>query len=97
MANKKDQELFDKLRDTGIRKKVARTLSKSNPDSDRMQIERVKEAAHDLHKAATALEDHVDVAARSEAGKKAARTRKRNSTKRSASAKKAARTRARVG
>jgi hypothetical protein len=97
MANKKrDPDLFKTLRESGLRKRVARTLSQSagrgqrgtGPASVSSTIERLRQAASEL-------ESRVGGASqRSEAAKKAAGTRKRNAAKRSDGAKKAAKTRA---
>jgi hypothetical protein len=97
MANKKrDSELFKNLRDSGLRKRVARTMSQSagrgqrgtGPTSVSSAIEKLRQAASELESRAGGASP------RSEAAKKAARTRKRNAAKRSERAKKAAKTRA---
>ncbi len=95
MAKKQDKKLFDSLRKSGVRKKVAKAASESAaiaksgkpPTAVTHTVESLKQAASDL-------ESHVHASSRSEAAKKAARTRKRNADKRSQTAKKAARTRA---
>jgi hypothetical protein len=91
---KKDKELFDVLRDSGVRKKVANALSDSASKADQAQTKAAKQAASSLRHAAAVLENHTKDARHSEAAQKAARTRKRNAARRSSSAKKAARTRA---
>ncbi len=93
---RKDSELFETLRNSGVRKKLARALSNSAGTADQAQTKVVKQAAKGLRDAAAALEDHVKDTRRGEAAQKAARTRKRNAAKRSTSAKKAAKTRARA-
>jgi hypothetical protein len=102
MAKKKrDNELFDHLRARGVRKSVAKAIaSRSGGAKGRKKAEGLARGAiTDLRSAADAIKDgviHRD-AKRSQAAKKAARTRKRNAEKarRSSAARKAARTRAR--
>lgn len=94
---KKDRDLFTTLRASGLRKKVARGLS--DPASRRKQGKAPRglvEAADRLRSAASALEGRAGHSARSDAAKKAARTRKRDAAKRSAAAKRGAKTRART-
>jgi hypothetical protein len=99
MANKKRESgPFDGLRQSGLRKKVAKALSDSAGRTKRGKPPTgVARTVESLRTAASELENRVSGSRRSEAGKKAARTRKRNAAKRSASAKKAAKTRARAG
>ncbi len=95
MANKKERDLIDTLRASGLRKKVAQTLastSKSKPKGKATSA--VDESLKRLRGVTSILERRAEDARRSDAGKKAARTRKRNATKRSAAAKRAAKTRA---
>jgi len=95
MANK-DQDLLQTLRASGLRKKVARSLTSSaSRSSSNKPPKVVGETVKMLREAASALEDRSGASGRSEAAKKAARTRKRKANKRSTAAKKAARTRAR--
>lgn len=97
MANKKrDSDLFNTLRESGLRKRVARTMSQSpGPGKRGTSSASVSRTIDKLRQAASELEGRVGGASqRSEAATKAARTRKRNAAKRSASAKKAAKTRA---
>ena len=102
MAKKKrNNELFDELRARGVRKRVAKAIaSRSRKGAKgRKKAEVVAHSAiTDLRSAADAITHgviHRD-AKRSQAAKKAARTRKRNAEKarRSSAARKAARTRA---
>ena len=102
MAKKKrNNELFDHLRARGVRKRVAKAIaSRSGKGAKgRKKAEVVARGAiTDLRSAADAITHgviHRD-AKRSQAAKKAARTRKRNAEKarRSSAARKAARTRA---
>jgi hypothetical protein len=95
MAKKHDKNLFDSLRKSGVRKKVAKAASESAAMAkDGRPTKAVTRTVQSLKKAASDLESHVHGTSRSEAAKKAARTRKRNAAKRSEAAKKAARTRA---
>jgi hypothetical protein len=95
MANKKQRDLIDTLRASGLRKKVAETLaaaSKSQPKGKATKA--VDESLKRLRGVTSILERRAADARRSDAGKKADRTRKRNATKRSEAAKHAAKTRA---
>ncbi len=95
MARKRDKDLFDSLRKNGVRKKVAKAASESAAMAKNGKPAKpVTRAVTSLKQAASDLESHVHGSSRSEAAKKAARTRQRNAAKRSDSAKKAARTRA---
>ena len=98
MAKKtKTDDLFDHLRARGVRKKVAKALSPGgNAKGGPKRAEALAQTAMaDLRSASDAIRDRVlnRDSKRSEAAKKAARTRKRNAAKRSAAAKKAAATR----
>jgi hypothetical protein len=97
MAKKQDKDLFDVLRASGLRKKVARgvsdSASRAKSAKNSSLIDRTVESLRD---AASELESRVGHSSRSDAAKKAARTRKRSAAKRSASARKAAKTRAKV-
>jgi hypothetical protein len=93
---KKDKELIQALRAGGVRKKIARGLSAATADAKRGRpSQELAASVENLRAATSVLEDRVRESQRSEAGKKAARTRKRNAAKRSTAAQKAARTRAR--
>lgn len=93
---KKDKELIEALRSGGVRKKVARELSDAATEAKHGKPSKeFVRSAENLRTATSVLEERVRESQRSEAGKKAARTRKRNADKRSAAAQKAARTRAR--
>ena len=89
--------LFDRLRATGLRKRVARDLSKALGRSDGSRASKLaKGRINDLRSLVTDLEDRArgGPEKRRAAAKKAAATRKRKASQRSAAAKKAARTRA---
>jgi hypothetical protein len=95
MAKKHDKDLFVSLRKSGVRKKVAKRASESVAMAKNGKPSKaVTRTVQSLKQAASDLESHLHVSSRSEAAKKAARTRKRNAAKRSEAAKKAARTRA---
>ena len=95
MAKKRDNDLFDSLRKSGVRKKVAKAASESVAAAKNGQPPKaVTETVENLKQAASDLERHVHGSSSSDAAKKAARTRKRNATRRSEAAKQGARTRA---
>ena len=99
MARKSRQdELFDKLRASGLRKRVAKSVAEATGRANRNTPQGVKKVANDLRALASEIEDRATggPAKRKAAAKKAANTRKRNASKRSAAAKKAARTRAKA-
>jgi hypothetical protein len=95
VAKKRDKDLFDSLRKSGVRKKVAKAASDSAataktgkpPQAVTQTVESLKQAASDL-------ERRMHSPNGSDAAKKAARTRRRNAAKRSEAAQKGARTRA---
>ena len=96
--NKNKDDLFEHLRARGVRKSVAKALAdrSANGAKGRKRAEALAQTAiADLRSASDAIRDRVlnRDSKRSEAAKKAARTRKRKPAKRSASAKKAAATR----
>ncbi len=100
MAKKKrksDNKLYESLRDSGVRKKVAAKVSEALPKGGAPKPKPARKAAADLTAAADKISKRVTgktSSKRSAAAKKAARTRKANASKRSAAGKKAARTRA---
>jgi hypothetical protein len=97
-SRKRESDLFDVLRQSGLRKKVAKALSESAGRAKRGKPPTgVARTVENLRTAASELENRVTGSRRTEAAKKAARTRKRKAVKRSASAKKATKTRARTG
>lgn len=101
MANKAkaNQDLFDRLRAGGLRKRVARDLASVRKQADSRMPAQARKAVEDLRSLASELESRLGGGAaerRSAGALKAARTRKAKAAKRSAAAKKAARTRSRA-
>src|SRR3954452_706805 len=102
MAKSFDQELFDRLRAGGLRKRVASVLSEAEAAGRGARgraEQQIRTTIADLRRLADELEDRFRGATggttrRSAAAQKAAATRKRQATKRSTAAKKAAATRA---
>lgn len=95
MAKKPDSDLFDSLRKSGMRKKVAKATSKSaTATKSGKPTKAVTQTVEKLKQAASDLERHATGSSHREAGKSGARTRKRNAAKRSEAAHKGARTRA---
>ena len=93
---KPDKKLYENLRSGGVRKKVAKRVSEALPKSGSSKTKPARKAAANLGSAADEIKDRISGGPkrRSQAGKKAARTRKANASKRSAAGKKAAKTRA---
>src|SRR4051812_23822389 len=88
-----DNDLFDRLRASGLRKRAARAIAEAGDNSSKFVQSRVDE----LRPLAETIEDTARGGAkktRSAAAKKGAATRKRAATKRSTAAKTAAATRA---
>jgi hypothetical protein len=94
MAKKRDNDLMKKLQQSGVRKRVARAVSdaagKTNSGRQPAVVTRTIES---LRSAASEIEKRVGGSQRSEAAKKAARTRKRKAAQRSSAARKGAKTR----
>ena len=92
-----DQELFDKLRKSGLRKSVARQLSSAGKAANDRAPDVLRRTVADLNGVLADLEGRVTGRSRSRSAgaKKAAATRKRAATRRSTTAKKGAATRAR--
>jgi hypothetical protein len=95
---KDDKDLFDRLTAAGMRKKVARKVTRAAEHGDQQAGGRVSGLLDELQALVEESRDRVTggPARRSEAARKAARTRKRAQTARSSAAKKAARTRAKT-
>jgi hypothetical protein len=94
---KGSKKLYKRLRESGVRKRVARELStlprlgadgKQPPKPARRAVERLQAAVEEL-------ESHTGRSDRKAAARKAARTRRRNQERRSDAGRKAARSRAR--
>jgi hypothetical protein len=93
---KRDKGLYDRLRASGIRKKVAASVADAAGSGGTRSKKVINGAADYLRGLVSDLEDRArgGPAKRKATAKKAANTRKRNERKRSEAAKKAARTRA---
>ena len=93
--SKRSDDLYTRLRESGVRKKVAKQVSSALPDRDNPNIKAVDRIADDLGSAAAEIKDLITGGPqkRSDAAKKAARTRKKNKAKRKQAAKKAAKKR----
>jgi hypothetical protein len=96
MAKKQDNELERRLRDSGVRKKVARAVTESAGRGDHRDEPMLARTIENLRTAAAEIEDRARAPQRSEAAKKAARTRKRKAAERSAAARKAAKSRSKA-
>jgi hypothetical protein len=96
---KTDQDFIDRLRSSGLRKKVARQVADatSSARGRTKPHKAVRGVLEDLKSLTAEIEDRITggPAKRSATARKAAATRKREAAKRSAAAKKGARTRAR--
>jgi hypothetical protein len=91
---KRDKDLVNTLRASGLRKKVAKALADSADSVTGGKTPKaLRRSTGRLRSAASLLERRAEKSGRSDAAQKAARTRKRNAAKRSAAAKKGARTR----
>ena len=93
-----DEKLYERLRDSGVRKKVASKAAKALPSKGRGKPSRAQGIADDLTKAADTIKERAGGGSRkrSEAAKKAAKTRKKNAAKRRSSARSGAKTKKRV-
>jgi hypothetical protein len=99
MAKTARDDLFDRLRAGGLRKRVAKSVADGLHTARGSRPSKSVSGAVDQLKALTAeIEDRAKggPGKRRAAAKKAAATRKRNAAKRSTAAKKAARTRAKA-
>jgi hypothetical protein len=95
--NKRNEELFRRLRAQGLRKRAAKVMSDTT-DRRRKPAKAVNQVLSDLHGLVSEAEDRISggPAKRKAAAKKAAKTRKQNAEHRSRAAKKGARTRAKA-
>jgi len=93
---KPDSKLYSRLRDSGVRKKIASRAAEAVPKKGSKKPAKAHDIADELTKAADAIRKRAGGGSRkrSAAAKKAARTRKANSAKRRRSARKGAKTRA---
>jgi hypothetical protein len=99
MAKTHNDELFDLLRQRGLRKKLARSIAALDGNSRRAGAkgeELARKTAEDLDLAAEDIRKRIlrSDPKRTQGARKAAQTRARKASKRTASAKKAAQTRA---
>ena len=94
---KRDKRLYDRLRDSGVRKKVANRVSEALPVKGSKKPSAAHKIADELSAAADSIRERAGGGSRkrSAAAKKAARTRKANAAKRRSSARKGAKSRAR--
>ena len=95
---KADKKLYTRLRDSGIRKKVAKGVAEAIPAKGQKKPTMAHRVADELTAAANSIRDRAGGGSRkrSKAAKKSARTRKANVAKRGNSAKKGARSRAKA-
>ena len=97
-AQRIDQQLFDDLRRSGLRKRVARDLATAQKAASARTPDLLRRTVADLGDVLADLEKRVPgrrTSTRSAGAKKAAATRKRTAAKRSSAAKKGAASRAR--
>jgi hypothetical protein len=80
---KKDDHLYERLRLGGVRKRVAKEVSKLQPEKDSPQMKAARRAAADLNLAVDDIKDLITRGPqkRSKAAKKGAKTRKKNQAK----------------
>jgi hypothetical protein len=95
---KPNTDLYDRLRNSGIRKKVAKAAAEALPAKGQKKPNRAHKVADRLTAAAETIRKGAGGGSRkrSNAAKKASQTRKAKAMKRSAAAKKGARARARA-
>lgn len=93
---KRDQDLYSKMRDHGLRKSVARQLSElpAHVSGGKQAPKPLRDAVERLEGLVEELKRHTGRGDRQAAARKAARTRSQNAASRSSAARKAARTRA---
>jgi hypothetical protein len=98
MAKSRTDDLFDALHAQGVRKRVAKTISRldPNPSTSKKARRRAESVLDDLKGAVSQVEDRLTGdSKRKQAAKKAAATRRRKAQARSRAAKKGAETRSR--
>jgi hypothetical protein len=93
---KRDQDLYSKMRDHGLRKSVARQLSElpAHVSNGGQAPKPLREAVERLEALVEELKRHTGRADRQAAARRVASTRSQNAASRSSAARKAARTRA---
>lgn len=84
-SREKDKHLYDRLRAGGVRKRVAKEVSKLKPDRDSPQMKAARRAAADLNLAVDDIKDLIvgGPQKRSDAAKRGAKTRKKSAAKKS--------------
>lgn len=93
---KSDKQLYGQLRDSGIRKRVARMASEALPTKGPKKPSKAHQLANELSAVADSIRERAGGGSRkrSSAAKKAAGTRKATAAKRRTSARKGAKARA---
>jgi hypothetical protein len=94
-TKKPDKQLYGRLRDAGVRKRVAKRVAEALPAKGQKKPARAHRLADELTATAETIRNRAGGGSRkrSKAAKKAARTRKLKAARRSSSAKKAAKAR----
>ena len=92
---KVDKKLYGRLREAGVRKKVAKKASEALPSKGSKKPTKAHKIADDISHAADSIRERAGGGSRkrSAAAKKGARTRKAHAAKRRSSARKAAKAR----
>ena len=97
MVKTKDKKMYNRLRSSGLRKKVARELTALPGQAGSGKApKRLSEAVDRLDASVSELRSHIGSRDRSSAAKKAAQTRRAKAKRRTAAAKKGARKRAKA-
>ena len=80
---RQDKDLYERLRVSGVRKRVAKEVSRLRPEKDGAQMKAVRRVAADLNMAVDDIKDLVTRGPqkRSKAAKKGAKARKKNKTR----------------
>ena len=93
-----DRELYKRVRDSGVRKRVARTVAEAAGQADSRTPKALNDAAKSLRSVAAELEDRArgGPAKRKRSAQKAVRTRRAKAAERSRAATKGAKTRAKA-
>ncbi|MBA2630932.1 MAG: hypothetical protein H0U84_07915 [Thermoleophilaceae bacterium] len=93
-----DKELYSRMRDSGVRKKIARQLAElpEQVKGGKQAPKPLRDAIERLEATVSELRGHTSRGDRGAAARKAARTRSANAQKRSASARKGARSRSKA-